>query len=237
MYISKEKLSGAEKYKNYVANLKKNGKYEDYKKRKAMELKIRRKEKLKKEKDLPKKNQEDIIKARRLAGRDRVRKHREQKKINEKTHSNVSPTQKLSITLKTVLTRGYRSSATLGKAVSKVQRALPTSPKKKQAVLAKLISTMPTDSQGELISSTSLNRKKVSFSDSELIESIQDFYYRDDISRTSPNVKDVKTYKTATGESVNKSIRHMLYTIKEAYALFMEHQTNASNSKFLIIKL
>lgn len=64
----------------------------------------------------------------------------------------------------------------------------------------------------------------------DLIEDIHEFCQRDDVSRASPNDKDVKTYKLPhTNEEVLLPKRHMILTIKESYAIFIEERKDTDN--------
>ena len=64
-----------------------------------------------------------------------------------------------------------------------------------------------------------------------LIKEIREFYERDDISRTSPKIRDVKEYVSVdTGENILLPTRHMILTMKEAFALFDEERKNAGKS-------
>lgn len=51
---------------------------------------------------------------------------------------------------------------------------------------------------------------------------VKQFYENDAISRISPNVKDTRLIKNpATGEKEAFQIRHLMYTLREAYGMFL----------------
>lgn len=112
---------------------------------------------------------------------------------------------------------------TLGRAVRKVARVLPTSPRKKKAVLTHLVANMNESDKSILVNVVSNSKFKRGAAKPHLITSIRKFYERDDISRASPKTDDVKTYECPeTGEKLYLPTRHMLLSLREAYALFVE---------------
>ncbi|GBN56893.1 hypothetical protein AVEN_146533-1 [Araneus ventricosus] len=78
--------------------------------------------------------------------------------------------------------RAYSSPQALGKAVRKVKKSFPSSPRIKQAVIEKLASHI-----GLLIPSTKPQKKNGL--------SVKAFYYQDDVSRQLPGKKDVKSIR------------------------------------------
>ncbi|GBN28166.1 hypothetical protein AVEN_75007-1 [Araneus ventricosus] len=78
--------------------------------------------------------------------------------------------------------RAYSSPQALGKAVRKVKKSFPSSPRIKQAVMEKLASHI-----GLLIPSTKPQKKNGL--------SVKAFYYWDDVSRQLPGKKNVKSIR------------------------------------------
>ncbi|KAJ6640217.1 hypothetical protein Bhyg_12967, partial [Pseudolycoriella hygida] len=59
---------------------------------------------------------------------------------------------------------------------------------------------------------------------SSVIETVQAFYERDDISRISPNVKDYRKFvNSQTGEKEYKQMRFLTYKLSDVYELFIKH--------------
>lgn len=218
MFFIQESLSKAKRDKNYVEKLKQTNKYDEYKKKKADLMKKNRAKKKEEENLLPISKTSKIIAQRRENARKRAQTFRQRQK-EQKLSSNDS---------NNAVGKSYRSVQSLGKAVRKATRALPDSPKKKQTVVAKMVAQWDPNAQNALVNLivTPTKRAHGIVENAELIESIHAFYTRDDISRMSPKVKDVKTYTCPeTGKLVKLPTRHMLYSQKEAFALFDDERT------------
>ena len=65
------------------------------------------------------------------------------------------------------------------------------------------------------------------------IDAVEAFYYNDDISRSSPNSNDFVSLKV-DGKKIKKSVKHLLYPIKEVQAMFLSENPDMkiSLSKF-----
>lgn len=201
-----------------MEKLKKDGKYDDYKRKKAADRKKQREAKKEAEKILPLQELKQVIDARRQAVRDRVRKHRKSVKNRSLQQTN---TEEL----------GYRTANTLGKAVKKIERVLPSTSSKRTEVLVKLIDNLDLADQTVIVNKVmkrpTTGSKQDSSRNKMLYTEIHKFYERDDISRVSPKMSDVRTYKcTETGNDVLKPTRHMVLTVREAHALFVEERKN-----------
>lgn len=150
---------------------------------------------------------EDLKLEQRLRVRDRVRAHRAKKKMNEVVCD--SPIG------------SYTCLQTFSKAVRKVKKSLPDSPLKKAAVVKKVI----TDVLGgdyEIKASEFFKNKGPRITE-EAQQVVKDFFYRDDVSRQAPGMKDCKTVRDPeTGVKVKKQKRTMILTIREAYEYFKE---------------
>lgn len=126
-----------------------------------------------------------------------------------------------------VVGKSYNTVQSLGKALRRATRALPESPTKQQTVIAKMVEQLDPDAQNQLMNliTKNKNQRREMPQNVELIESIYEFYTRDDITRVSPKIKDVKTYECPkTGKSVKLPTRYMLCSQREAYALFDEER-------------
>lgn len=61
----------------------------------------------------------------------------------------------------------------------------------------------------------------------KLVKDISEFYERDHVSRMSPKMRDVKKYtNNQTGTMELMPTRHMIMTVREAYALFIEERVS-----------
>lgn len=223
MIYLQEPLSKAQKNKNYLEKLKKNGKYEEYKQTKAVNRKKLRESKKEEESKLSLNVQKELLESRRIATRDRVRKHRKEKKereLEERSKGNIEEPS-------------YRCPNTLAKAAKKVERVLPLGTTKRSAVLTKVINDLDETEKENIIETITKSNKNSRCSiGKEIGADIREFFERDDISRVSPKIKDVKVYKNAeTGIDVLLPTRHMVLTIREAYALFVEDREQSGKGK------
>lgn len=230
LFNQQDKLSKSQINKNYLAKKKTASNYEEYRKKRADAMRKYRLEKNNAENRLPSDEQEQIKTERRNAVRERVQKHRTKEK--EKAKDDDEESQKSSAqscSLSDMLSQSYSSNKTIGKAVAKVARAFPTSPRKKRAVLAKIISNMDDTEKNELVNVISpAEAKKRPYKDNFNVinGAIVQFLERDDISRASPKTRDVKSIKSPkTGIEVLMPTRHMILSLKEAFAIFIEERT------------
>lgn len=162
---------------------------------------------------------------RREADRERARKYRLVKKLKSSYGQSEDQSEKSGpSTLSETVAQSYNNIQTLGKAVKKVSRALPVSPRMKRAILAHIVSNLNNEDKQTVVNVVANPIfKRTSMTLSTLIKEIHKFFERDDISRVSPKTKDVKTYKCPeTGEELSLPTRHLTLSIKEARALFME---------------
>lgn len=125
------------------------------------------------------------------------------------------------------MSKSYGNIRTLGRAVNKVKHALPSSPRKKNAILTHIVAKLDESEKENLVqvvSKSTFKRKSIQVN---LIRVIHKFYERDDISRVSPRTNDVKSYKCPqTGEELYLPTRHLVLSVKEAYALFIQERNN-----------
>ncbi|GBN42625.1 hypothetical protein AVEN_91886-1 [Araneus ventricosus] len=116
--------------------------------------------------------------------------------------------------------RAFTSPQALGKAVRKVKKSLPSSPRKKKAVVEKLASHV-----GLLTPSTKPREKNGLPKDTT--ECVKAFYYRDDVSRQLPGKKDVKSIRNIeTNKKACLQKRLLMYNLKDAFQLFKIDRPN-----------
>lgn len=159
--------------------------------------------------------------------RERSKRYRQRKKMQAEQQQNAMAGENVFVA------KSYSNRATLGKAKKKVERALPESPTRKKAVLVSIFKEMDDGERNELVSVISSKPSTITSNTSTKFDKISrdigQFYERDDISRVSPKIKDVQQRKDVlTGAVDLLPKRHMVVTIKEAYALFIEDR-NAIN--------
>lgn len=129
-----------------------------------------------------------------------------------------------SSTTKLNFEHSYNTNSALHKAVTKARNALPTSPSKRKAVLAKLIYGLDDKSQKEIFrNQPTMKRTGHKRIAPTMIQEIHKFYERDDISRMSTNVGDLTTFvDPISGAEMLLQLRYLIYTLKQAYDLFMK---------------
>lgn len=167
--------------------------------------------KLVKEKDRERKKKERRTKQltvaeasrRRAQCRERVRLHRLRKK---------NSLSKQAVASEEV----YKTPQALGKAIGKVKRALPSSPRKRKAVIAKLASA--TGAHPEVNQQKKHPHNKLS---PNTVKCIQDFYVRDSISRQAPGICDFVVLKVK-GKKTKLQKRHLMLSLRETFALFCQ---------------
>ena len=150
--------------------------------------------------------------------RDRVRKYRERRKTGDGNEQKTP-------------TKVFNSAQALGKALSRVTRALPNSPRRKRAVVKRLVHRFGTAPTATVTSCRNRGIGK----DAE--DKILSFYNSDLVSRQLPGRKDFKTVRDTTGKCrVQKKL--MMMTVMEAYKLFkMEHESvKVGKSKFASLR-
>lgn len=208
-------MTGAERAQRRREKLKQNNKYDEHKTKQAAYMRRNRAKEKENEDNMSLKNAHAVIMQRRAATRERVRKHRE----NVKRQKDVPiDTQSQSSKLSDVVSAGYTSRQSLGKAVRKVTNALPASPRKKKAVLTHIVSNLTEVDKETLIdifAKPKYTRRPVS---ATLEKEIRKYFERDDISRVSPNTKDVKEYECPeTGEKLLLSTMTHFYDTLNFY--------------------
>ena len=123
----------------------------------------------------------------------------------------------------------YKNNQSFGKAVARVSRSLPQSPRKKKIVISQLAQNIGIISQ----KSSSLSKNKVS---KETENMIHEYYCHDDISRQAPGKRDHATvWKSDGKERLQK--RHLYLSLGEAFALFVEEYPSIQIGKSKIAEL
>lgn len=192
--------------------MKENGTYESYKKKRADDAKERRKRNKNALMMLTVVKRNQYLSEERMKCRKRVQKHRRNKKKND------TPKEDLQ-------SSSYRTKSALRKATTKIRKTLPLSPKKRNAVLARLIHSLDAEDQEAIfcrkpLPETMRNNGKALAS--EVVVAVQKFYENDEISRMSPNVKDCRSFTDpVTGTKEIVQTRHLMYRLKEVYELFL----------------
>lgn len=107
---------------------------------------------------------------------------------------------------------------------------MPSSPKKKRAVLTHIVANMDDMDKNTLINVITSNQKRtiLSHEANSINVIVRNFLERDDISCISAKMKDVKSYTChITRNKILLPTRHMVLSMKEAYALFIKERMNA----------
>ena len=152
---------------------------------------------------------EEIARQKKL-NRDRVRRSRILKKAKEKETVVSGEQEEANV---------YATPQALGKAVGKVKPHLPKSPRKRKAVIVKLASSTGINlSTKKKFKHFSTGNRRLS---PEVTKKVQSFYLLDSISRQSPGRKDfVVRWQNGKKEHLQK--RHLLFSLKEAHAIFLK---------------
>lgn len=209
--------------------MKANGKFSDYKKRRAELEKARRERKKLKTQNLSEPKRRLLAEDERLKSRKRVQKHRQLKKNRmEDTEKDQTERQNPEFIPETTFDfpHSYKTSSAIRKAYTKANKSLPSSPSKRKVVVTKIYRSF-NDGDRQDISGrkgrSSIMEGKAPGIGLELIRTIEHFYERDDVSRVSPNMKDARPFKNpSTGEKEIRPLRYLLFTLSEVYTMFVE---------------
>lgn len=216
--------------------MKLNNKYDDHKKKKAENEKLRRQQVKESLNKLSESKRKKLVENARSKCRERVRKFREKSKqanqqiqtTESRTNIPANPVQtKLFSSQRAFLQSSYKTEGALAKATTKlskaVRKSLPKSPSKQDAVLEKFVNSLDDKIREKIINNkTKLNKGGKKGIDKELSEDINQFYERDDVSRVSANTKDARFYKNhTTGEKEMKQKRFLVLTLEQAYNKFL----------------
>ncbi|KAG4071704.1 hypothetical protein HA402_011858 [Bradysia odoriphaga] len=120
----------------------------------------------------------------------------------------------------------YDTEEELAEAVAKVERALPSSPRMRKAVIMELFRSLDEETQQEIIANWT----------AEKLHEIHRFYHRDDISRLSPANEPTTVVDGSTDQT--EPVRQLVCTLKQAYALYISENngTNITLAKFCSLR-
>lgn len=209
----------AEHQRKYKARLKAEGKWTEAEKckryRARLNLKIEMAQKMQKEHMTAKKK---------LAQNERKRRQREKLRGQKKSSTTAATTPTTSATSSSSF--GTRQSR--GKALLKVRRSLPRSPRKCAEVCSVLASEA-----GFITTKRPWKERRQADLDARIVE----FYRSDPISRATPGKKDSRMFKLPDGSRVRRQLRYMTMSIGEAYEAFKgEVGVNLGKSKFFSLR-
>lgn len=117
---------------------------------------------------------------------------------------------------------GFKSKQSLGKALKRAMKALPSSPSKKGDVVRRLAVKLDFVKDKK--------RRRNSGISEEIRSSVLGFFCRDDISRQAPGIKDAVTIREG-GLKTRVQKRHMSMSLLEAYQLFKQDNPEATVGK------
>lgn len=167
---------------------------------------------------------ESIVEAQRRKCRRRVSEHRRRKMANglAKFASNIQSTE---------TDDKYNTPSAESKALAKILRAFPSTPGKQKILLRKLFHSLDESVQLEIVLQKTSIRRPPNAISQDLVMKVRSFYERDDISRVSPNAKDVRYFTDKSGKKELQQIRHLMYRLSEVYALFIMEYGEGENDR------
>ncbi len=240
--------NSTERTRKFIERLRLNGKYEEYKQKKAVSEKLRRqrvKESLNK---MTKSKAKKFIDTARLKCLDRVRKHREKAKQMNSLSERIScgPSKLTSSTPSSArkdqhhqrsVQSHYNTDSALAKATTKFRKGLPKSLGKQMAVIEKFFDSLDDEKRQQILfKKKTMNKGGKKGIGKELSDRITQFYERDDVSRISPNTKDARFYRNAsTGEKELRQKRYMILTLQQAYDKFLIENAGEPSVSFCLI--
>ncbi len=121
-------------------------------------------------------------------------------------------------TFETSLEPAYKTVQSKGKALKRLIQKLPKSPRKQREIICSLA-----NSRGiKVVCEKESSQIRTNSFPGGVIERVRDFFFREDISRCSPNRKDSISVKVPTGKR-ERLQKHILFsTLKEAYTQFVQ---------------
>uniref|UniRef100_A0A8D9F251 Uncharacterized protein n=1 Tax=Cacopsylla melanoneura TaxID=428564 RepID=A0A8D9F251_9HEMI len=216
------KTTSADRMRKMRAKLKEDSNSEKYKA--FLDKDKTRQAKRRVEKKIELANDSKKLALKRLKDKERQRKSRQRRKGLGESSSAFTP---------------YKCPQTLSKAVKKVTSNLPSTPRRKKAVIEKIVKDYcPQLSKRKLFNNDHTPSSKKSQEDQDVASLVLKFYERDDISRQAPGRKDVKSIRDKTGKKQYVPKRHMILTVLETYQLFKEEYPDVSikKSKFYCLR-
>lgn len=199
-------------------------KMRDYRKRMSEEKKAEVRKKNREQQKKCRKQWKDQRRAlERKNAKERMRKMRERKALKQDIRPVQSPLQ------------AFGSVQALGKAVHRVNRSLPKSPRRKRAVVQNLAEKFGCFSAKDSANPT----PRATALDSEIATKVISFYESDTISRQLPGRKDFVTEKDhESGKKRMTQKKILIMTVMEAYKLFKQENVGIKlgKSKFAALR-
>ncbi|KAG1654183.1 Zinc finger protein 77 [Nymphon striatum] len=217
----KTPLTSVERQRKRRERLRVEGLYKDYRKNQNEMCRKSRHIIAMKEKALPKSIHDGLVRDRKEKNHKRVAKFRAKIKNNNSSQASAS------------IIEPFKTVSGLGKAMARaecaLQNALPSSPRRKTAVMQKLYTPIPdiTPSTSEQLQE---HKNRIS---ADTVAKVINFYERDDISREAPGRRNVINVCGVDGIKTPFQTRHLTSSIIETHALFCEEFPNTiGKSKF-----
>ena len=209
-------LTGAQRQRRYTERVRGKGEYDAFKAKHAEQQKNRRIAEKNKVKLLSPSVQKNIDRKRREAVKKRVAEHRQRKREAAKQADLHEP---------------FCSAISFAKATARAKRmmstALPSSPRRRDAVCRKLYATHT----GKVASTSECTPKRSSALSVEVTTKIVEYYQRDDVSRQAPGRKDATTVRKDDGTKTKIQTRHLTSSVMEIYAMFSDDEPNVKVGK------
>ena len=214
-------LTAAERQRKRRQKLKEEGKYEDYKKKNKAEAEKSRTKNKQTVAKFPQLMQAKIKKQSRENVKRRVAKCRALKREKD------VPLDPASLP--------YKNSSALGKATARAKRSLPSTPRRRKAVVRRLFLTEVSDNCPPSTSTTTHTRSTAL--PTATAQQVHQFYERDDISRQAPGRKDVITVCQEDGSKAKMQTKHLQYSVKEVHRMFSSDYPDVKIGKSSFAKL
>ena len=109
----------------------------------------------------------------------------------------------------------YKSRSGKGKAIARVKRNLPCSPRKRRAIVKELAWE-----QIKIKLFVPVKKRSYSSACTKKDKLVIDFFSRDDISRQAPGKRDVVKIKLDDGSKIEKQKRHLVVSVMGAYNIW-----------------
>lgn len=115
--------------------------------------------------------------------------------------------------------------------VGKNNKSFPFNTRKTKDSIGKTLSFADESVQLEIVLQNTSIRRPANAISQDLVMKVRSFYERDDISRVSPNAKDVRYFTDQSGKKELQQIRHLVYRLSEVYALFIMEYGEGENGR------
>ena len=206
-------MSAAEHQRKQCQKLKETGQYDKYKEKHATDQQKYHKRQDEKEEKLPLDETSKLIKKKWEKCCKQVAKHRLLKTIEMGEKHEIEKKR----------TKPFNSFSALAKATTRAQCAieqfLPKTPNRREAVQRELFCRSAI--QNVAVDEPIERPKPVHTLSDDVMQQVENFYRRDDISRQAPGRKDVVSVKE-NGSCTKYQTRHLTSSVNEVFALFQE---------------